>query len=50
MKKRMLQVIRSLMEYTVSNIDLKTLFILIFLFVINILYEKYIKLKKKFKH
>ena len=34
------------MKYTVSNIDLKALFILIFLFVINIIYEKYIKLKK----
>ena len=50
MKKRMLQVIRSLMEYTVSNIDLKTLFILIFLFVINILQKKYIEMKKIFKH
>ena len=34
------------MKYTVSNIDLKTLFILIFLFIINIWYKKYIKLKK----
>ena len=34
------------MKYTVSNIDLKTLFILIFLFIINILYKNTLSWKK----